>query len=65
MAADRVVIFASKYHSMPDEERADETIPRYAEAALGEFRLPDTDPRLRESFQKIRQLILRNREEHR
>ncbi|WP_292658854.1 hypothetical protein [Nitratifractor sp.] len=64
MAADRIVIFASKYHPMPNEDSTDETVPRYAEAAVGEFRLPDADPRLRESFQKIRQLIRRHREEH-
>ena len=63
MAADRIVIFPSRYHPMPGEENDGETVPRYREIADGAFRLPESDPELREAFLRIRESIRRNRGE--
>ena len=63
MAADRIVIFHSKYHPMPGGPEKSETVPRYREAADGTFRLPESDPELREAFLRIRENIRRHRGE--
>ncbi|HFC03749.1 MAG TPA: DUF721 domain-containing protein [Nitratifractor salsuginis] len=63
MAADRIVIFHSKYHPMPGGSEKSETVPRYREAADGAFRLPESDPELREAFLRIREHIRRKRGE--
>jgi len=61
MAADRIVIFPSKYHPMPDASDERESIPRYREAAEGNFPLPESDPELRDAFLRIRESIRRHR----
>ena len=52
MKADKVVVFHSKYHAMPQEKAPDESVPHYHERAQGNFDTP-SDEELKERFVKI------------
>ncbi len=61
MEADEVVVFLSRYHR-PSDEEASPTDPRYSELAEGIFRVTTENEALRESLERIRDAIRRNRE---
>jgi len=61
--ADSVVVFNSKFHTPKNEDRAD-TIPYYNELSSGEFWMEFDDDKLREKFEKSRELIMRNQDCH-
>jgi hypothetical protein len=63
MEADEIVIFLSRYHEPPTENNRP-SVPRYSELAEGNFSVSVTDDALRESLERIREAIRRNREEH-
>ncbi len=56
MLAEKVVIFHSKYHAMPEKEHSYITVPHYLERAQGTFTTPE-DEQLAESFKRIKALI--------
>ena len=56
MQAEKVVVFHSKYHPMPQEKASDETIPHYEERAQGNFETPN-DEALKEKFERIKEII--------
>ena len=57
MTANKVVVFHSKYHAMPEEKASYSTVPHYHERSSGTFDMP-TDENLKESFERIKSLIL-------
>lgn len=57
MTAEKVVVFHSKYHTMPEEKASISTVPHYHEQSTGTFKLPN-DAGLKESFERIKALIL-------
>jgi len=57
--AEKVVIFHSKYHSIP--QKKEETIPRYHEMAYSNFTIENSDPELKERFETTKRLIQCNR----
>ncbi len=57
MTAKKVVVFHSKYHAMPEEKASLSTVPHYHERSSGTFDMP-TDKDLKESFERIKALIL-------
>ena len=56
MIAEKVVIFHSKYHAMPEKKASYVSVPHYLEQAGGSFKAPE-DEALAESFERIRALI--------
>ena len=56
MQADKVVVFHSKYHAMPEEKSSKETVPHYGERAQGNFDTP-ADEALKERFERIKEII--------
>jgi len=56
MVAQKVVIFHSKYHAMPEKNKSTSTVPYYSEQAQGKFTSPE-DEALKESFERIKALI--------
>jgi len=56
LIANKIHIFHSKYHAIPDEKSKEETKPYYQEQAQGEFTLPK-DEKLKEAFQRIKATI--------
>jgi len=56
MTAEKVVIFHSKYHAMPEEKVSISTVPYYHERSSGTFSLP-TDKTLKKTFERIQALI--------
>lgn len=59
MCADKVVVFHSKYHAMPQEKASYESVPHYHERALGNFETPD-DTDLKEKFEHIKDIVTCN-----
>jgi len=57
MHADKVVVFHSKYHTMPEEKNEESTVPHYHERALGSFDTPK-DEKLKALFERIKCLVL-------
>ena len=57
MHADKVVVFHSKYHAMPEKKTSYVTVPHYHERSLGDFELPE-DENLKEAFERIKALIV-------
>lgn len=57
MTAKKVVVFHSKYYTMPEEKASLSTVPHYHERSSGTFDMP-TDKGLKESFERIKALIL-------
>ena len=56
MQAEKVVVFHSKYHAMPEEKSQLSTVPHYHERAQGSFDIPE-DEKLRTLFEQIRNHI--------
>lgn len=56
MTADKVVVFHSKYHAMPEEKAFCSTVPHYHERSSGTFDIP-ADEKLKEAFERIKTLI--------
>ena len=56
MSAQKVVIFHSKYHAMPEKKASYVSVPHYAERAEGIFVSPDNED-LKKSFERIKALI--------
>ena len=56
MRADKVVIFHSKYHTMPEEKSKENTVPHYYERATGTFDTPK-DENLKTLFERIKSLV--------
>jgi len=65
MEADEVVIFLSRFHRPSEENAAVSTLPRYTELAEGAFTIHTDNEALRETLERIRNAILRNRGEER
>ena len=59
MCADKVVVFHSKYHAMPQEKALYESVPHYHERAQGDFETPD-DTDLKEKFEHIKDIVTCN-----
>jgi len=57
MSANKVVVFHSKYHAMPEEKAILSTVPHYHERSTGNFDMPENEI-LKESFARIKALIL-------
>ena len=62
MEADEVVVFLSRYHRPKDTAR-EPTVPRYTELAEGNFTAETENGELRETLERIRKAIHRNRRE--
>ena len=56
MKANKVVIFHSKFHAMPEEKTEISTIPHYQERATGTFETPE-DENLKTLFTRIKSLV--------
>lgn len=56
LSANKVVIFHSKFHNVPQVKVDSSTVPHYKEQSMAQFNLP-TDIELKEKFQKIKDLI--------
>ena len=56
MLASKVVVFHSKYHTMPEEKASYISVPHYHERAEGIFEVP-RDEKLKETFERIKVLI--------
>ena len=56
MKANKVVIFHSKFHAMPEQKTEISTIPRYQERATGTFETPE-DENLKTLFTRIKSLV--------
>ena len=56
MHADKVVVFHSKYHPMPQEKTSYESVPHYEERAQGNFDMP-LDEELKEKFEHIKKIV--------
>ena len=61
MRAEKVVVFASKYHTIIPKKDTPSTIPYYHESATGAFPLEIEDEALKERFEKTKELIRCNR----
>lgn len=61
LQADKVVIFHSKYHKLPDEIQNEDTVPRYSELASSAFEIATEDEALKEKFNALKILIEKNR----
>jgi len=59
MQAEKVVIFHSKYHAMPQEKVSYVSVPHYHERSKGNFETP-SDEELKEKFERIKALIICN-----
>jgi len=59
MKAEKVVVFHSKYHAMPQEKASEETVPHYHERAQGDFDTPE-DEELKEKFEHIKAIVTCN-----
>jgi hypothetical protein len=59
MLADKVVVFHSKYHAMPQEKISYVSVPRYNERAKGDFKTP-SDEDLKEKFERIKAIVICN-----
>ena len=59
MQAEKVLIFHSKYHAMPEEKTSYSTVPHYHERATGDFEIPQ-DKELKAKFEHIKALITCN-----
>lgn len=59
----KVEFFVSKYHTKP-ESYISNSDPKYRELAYGDFEIQSGKDELTEIFKKIREDILRNREEN-
>jgi hypothetical protein len=57
MHADKVIVFHSKYHAMPEDKSEDSTVPHYYERSTGTFKTPD-DENLKTLFERIKSLVL-------
>jgi len=57
LQAEKVVVFHSKYHPLPQKHQQTSTIPRYHELATADFTILSPDAELREKFETIRQHI--------
>jgi hypothetical protein len=55
MIANKVMVFHSKYHAIPDEEPTT-TVPYYQEQSNGNFKMPK-DEKLKEAFERIQKKI--------
>ncbi len=62
MEADKIIIFQSKYHMPRVLKDIEDTIPYYKEMAVGDFKLPKSNPKLKELFSQIQEAIKHNRE---
>lgn len=60
MQAQKVVVFHSKYHTMPKEKSEEKTVPHYHERAAGTFETPK-DEKLKTLFERIKSLIVCNK----
>jgi hypothetical protein len=60
LQADKVVIFHSKFHKVPDQTENASTVPHYYELAEGEFEVCTEDSRLKEKFEAIKTSIKKN-----
>jgi len=56
MHANKVVVFHSKYHTMPEEKSEENTVPHYHERASGDFSTPK-DEDLKTLFERIKSLV--------
>ncbi|WP_424556890.1 hypothetical protein [Sulfurovum sp.] len=56
MQAEKVVVFHSKYHAMPQEKASYESVPHYHERAEGNFDTP-SDEELKEKFERIKSIV--------
>jgi hypothetical protein len=56
MIANKIIIFHSKYHAMPDEKPEPQTVPYYQEQSNGNFEMPK-DEALKEAFERIKTRI--------
>lgn len=59
MQADKVVVFHSKYHAMPQEKVSYVSVPHYHERATGNFETP-SDRELKEKFERIKAIVTCN-----
>ncbi|HHH20341.1 MAG TPA: hypothetical protein ENK87_00270 [Nitratifractor sp.] len=60
---EKVEFFVSKYHTKP-ESYISNSDPKYRELAYGDFEIQSSKDELTEIFKKIREDILRNREDN-
>jgi len=60
MEADRIVIFLSRYQRQPSSDPSS-TIPRYSELAEGNFPVDTDNEALKETLERIREIIRRSR----
>jgi len=61
LKAEKIVIFHSKYHKLPEEGTDSSAVPYYQEIAEGNFEIHTTDAQLQEKFEHIKKLIEKNR----
>jgi hypothetical protein len=59
MQAEKVVVFHSKYHAMPQEKTSYVSVPYYHERAKGDFETP-SDEELKEKFERIKAIVTCN-----
>ncbi|UFH58795.1 hypothetical protein [Sulfurovum mangrovi] len=60
LQADKVVIFHSRFHKVPNQAENTSTVPHYYELAEGEFEICSEDTKLQEKFEAIKTSIKKN-----
>jgi len=62
LRATSVILFNSKYVTLPDNDADRESVPHYYELSEGSFEDCSSDPDLHEQFERLRAIIRRNRQ---
>ncbi len=62
LQANSVILFNSKYATLPEQDADRESIPHYHELSDGAFEDNSSDPDLHEQFERLRATIRRNRQ---
>jgi len=52
-----VIVFHSKYRSLPQNDQREETVPHYHELAYSDFTIYNNDPDLKAKFEETKRLI--------
>ncbi|NOZ90546.1 MAG: hypothetical protein GXO60_04580 [Epsilonproteobacteria bacterium] len=60
LVANKVVFFNSKFKTIIQDEKKEQTIPYYSEMASGDFEIECKDEDLQEAFKKIKSMIKKN-----
>ena len=61
MQAEKIVIFHSKYHTIPHENEDKDTVPYYNELATPDFVIASKDDALTQKFENIKKQIVCNK----